>query len=116
MGDQYNVHGQAGAVGPNAHAHDMTFNQVWNQLESRMDLGKLADDLGRLREAMDREAVEPGHRLAAGAVAAAEQSAREKDGPKVMEYLKTAGKWAWSMAEKIGANLAQEALKGALGL
>jgi hypothetical protein len=116
MGDQYNVHGQAGAVGANAYAHDMTFNQVWNQLESRLDLAKLADDLGRLREAMEREAAEPGHRLAAGAVAAAEQSAREKDGPKVMEYLKAAGKWAWSIAEKIGADLAKEALKGALGL
>jgi hypothetical protein len=116
MGDQYNIYGQAGAVGRDAHAHDMTFNQIWNQLESRLDLAKLADELGRLRETMDREAVEPGHRLAAGAVAAAEQSARQKDGPRVIEYLKAAGKWAWSIAETIGADLAKEALKGALGL
>jgi hypothetical protein len=34
MGDQYNVYGQAGAVGPNAHSHDLTFNQVWKQLRT----------------------------------------------------------------------------------
>src|SRR5215469_9841391 len=28
MGDRYDVHGQAGAVGPNAHVHDVTFNQI----------------------------------------------------------------------------------------
>jgi hypothetical protein len=116
MGDQYNISGQAGAVGPGAHAHDISFTQVWNQLEGRIDLGKLAEELKRLREAMDREAAEPAQKLAAGAVAAAEQSVRQKDGPKALEYLKTAGKWAFSVAEKIGVDLAKEALKGALGL
>ncbi len=116
MGDQYNVYGQTGAVGPSAHAHDITFTQLWNQLENKVDLAKLADELGRLREAMDRQAGEPGEKLAAGAVAAAEQSARQKDGPKVVEYLKTAGKWALSIAEKIGVDVAKEVLKGALGL
>jgi hypothetical protein len=116
MGDQYNVSGQAGAVGPNAHAHDMTFTQVWNQLESKLSLADLAQELQQLREAMERSATQPVEKLATGAVAAAEESAKQKDGPKVVEYLKTAGKWALSMAEKVGLDLAQEALKGALGL
>ena len=115
MGDQYNVSGQTGAVGPQAHAHDITFTQVWKQFEGRMDLTRLADELRRLRETMERDAAEPEQKLAAGAVAAAEQSARQKDGPKVIEYLKTAGKWAFSVAEKIGVDLAKEALKGSLG-
>jgi hypothetical protein len=34
MGDQYNV-GQAGAVGPNAHAHNMVFNQIGSQIENQ---------------------------------------------------------------------------------
>jgi hypothetical protein len=34
MGDKYVV-SQAGAVGPEAHAHDMTFNQIWNQVEEK---------------------------------------------------------------------------------
>jgi hypothetical protein len=32
MGDSY-LAGQAGAIGPNAHAHDMTQGQTWNRLE-----------------------------------------------------------------------------------
>jgi hypothetical protein len=116
MGDQYNVYGPSGAVGPNAHAHDITFNQVWNQLENRVDLGILADELARLRLAMERDAVEPEQKLAVGAVAAAEQSARQNDGPKAIGYLKTAGKWALGIAEKIGVDLATDALKATLGM
>jgi hypothetical protein len=116
MGDKYDVSGQAGAVGPHAHAHDMTFTQVWNQLAAKLDLAQLANELQRLREALEREATEPAQKLAAGAVAAAEQSARQKDGPKVIEYLKTAGEWALKVSEKIGVALATAALKGALGM
>ncbi len=116
MGDQYNVQGQTGAVGPNAHVHDVSFTQAWNQIESKVDLAKLAGDLAALKAAMEGSASEPGEKFAVGAVAAAEQSALQRDGPKVMEYLKTAGKWALKVAEKIGASLATEALKSALGL
>jgi hypothetical protein len=115
MGDQYNIHGQAAAVGPDAHVHDISFNQVWNQLEGKVDLAKLADDLAVLQKEMERNATEPGEKLAVGAVAAAEQSARQKDGPKVMEYLKVAGKWALTISQKIGVSLATEALKSAIG-
>lgn len=116
MGDQYNVSGQAGAVGREAHAHDMTFTQVWNQLESKIDLAKLTEELTRLRQAMDAKAAEASDKLATGAVAAAEESARKKDGPKVIEYLKTAGKWALDVAKEIGVPVAEAAIKSALGL
>jgi hypothetical protein len=116
MGDQYNISGQAGAVGPQSHAHDMTFSQIWNQIEKNGDISRLADELRRLREAMEREAADPGHKVAVAAVEAAEHSARQKDGPKTIEFLKTAGKWALSVAEKIGVDLAKEAIKGALGI
>jgi hypothetical protein len=116
MGDQYNVSGQAGAVGRQAHSHDMTFNQIWNQLEPSVDLAKLADELRKLREAMEQSASEPSHRMAAGAIAAAEECARQEDGPKVVEYLKTGGKWALGVAEKVGVGLATAALKAAIGV
>ena len=116
MGDQYNVSGQAGAVGPQAHAHDMSFSQTWQQLQSSIDLKNLATELQRLHDAMQRDAAEPSHQLAAGAVAAAEQAARQGDGPKVIEYLKSGGKWALSVAEKIGVAVAAAAIKGSLGL
>jgi hypothetical protein len=116
MGDKYDISGQAGAVGPRAHAHDLTFNQIWNQVQNKLDLTQLANELQKLHEVLEREATEPSQKLAAGAVAAARQSARQKDGPKALEYLKTAGTWALGVAEKIGVDVATEALKGALGL
>lgn len=116
MGDQYNVSGQSGAVGPNAHAHDISFNQIWNQLSPRVDLPSLADELARLRDAMGHEAKEPEHFASAGTIAAAEASARQGNGPKTLEYLKAAGKWALGIAEKIGVDIAKEALKGAMGM
>ena len=116
MGDQYNVSGQTGAIGPNAHAHDIAFNQVWSQLQNKVDLPKLANELVKLRETMQRNATEPEHTFAIGAVTAAEQSARQNNGPKVVEYLKIAGKWTYGLAEKIGVDLAVEALKEAIGM
>jgi hypothetical protein len=116
MGDQYNNSGQAGAIGPGAHAHDMTFQQIWNQIGKQVDLTALADELAKLHAAMEREAKQPSEKFAAGAIAAAEESAKQKDGPKVMEYLKSEGKWAFSIAEQIGVDLAKEALKSSLGL
>jgi hypothetical protein len=116
MGDQYNISGQAGAVGPQAHAHDMTFNQIWQQLQGSVDLNRLAAELRELHDAMERDSVEPSHRLASGAVAAAEQSARQGDGPKALEYLKSSGKWALSVAQKIGVDVAAAVIKQSLGV
>ena len=105
----YNV-GQAGAVGPHAHAHDMTFQQI----QGGLDLPKLAEELGRLRNAMKGETT--GTRdedKAIGAVADAEEAATKGDGPAVLRYLKSAGTWGLKIAEKIGVALAIEALKNA---
>lgn len=84
VGDQYNV-GQAGAVGPNAHAHDMTFNQIGGNIERRMELSALASELMTLREAMSREAQETGHYIVLGEVAKAEEAAKANDSSKVAE-------------------------------
>jgi hypothetical protein len=116
MGDQYTNSGQAGAFGPGAHAHDMTFQQIWGQMSDKVDLTALAGELAKLRLAMESEAKQPSEKFAVGAIAAAEESAKLKDGPKVMEYLKSAGKWAFSVAEKIGVGIAMDALKSSLGI
>jgi hypothetical protein len=42
--------------------------------------------------------------------------AKEGNGPKALEYLKMAGKWALDKASKIGLSVAAAALKAALGL
>ncbi|MEN3332970.1 MAG: hypothetical protein V7641_2335 [Blastocatellia bacterium] len=115
MGDKFEISGQVGAVGPNAHAHDMTFNQIWNQLQGSIDLPKLADELSRLRQEMKKKAIEPEHDMAVSEIAKAEISAKAGEGSKTLEYLKSAGKWALDIATKIGTSLAVEALKKSLG-
>lgn len=115
MGDKYNV-GQAGAVGPNSHAHDMNFNQIWMQLDEEYDLEKLADELSILRLAMKEKSTQPDHDIAIGEVSYAENAAREGDGPKSLEHLKKAGSWAFDIATKIGVTVAATALKLSLGL
>ena len=111
--DTYNIQGQTGAVGPNAHAHDMTFQQVWSQ--SGLDLPRLAQELARLRAAMKQETEGTAEQdEAIGAVAAAEKAAARGDGPTVLRHLKAAGKWTLGIAEKIGVAVAAEAIKRAM--
>jgi uncharacterized protein YjbI with pentapeptide repeats len=110
-GDTYNISGQAGAVGPSAHAQDNTFQQI----QSGIDLPKLAEELGRLRGTMKGEATGTREQdKAIGAVADAEEAAVKGDGPAALRYLKGAGTWALGIAEKIGVNVATEALKRAI--
>jgi hypothetical protein len=70
MGDMYST-GQAGAVGPGAHARDMTFNQIWNQVEGEIDLPRLSEQLALLRQEMNKAATEPEHDVTVGAIASA---------------------------------------------
>jgi uncharacterized protein YjbI with pentapeptide repeats len=113
-GDIYNVPGQAGAVGPNAHAHDMTFNQI-QQIGSRiaesMDLAALASELETLRQALKKEAVTGEHDIAVVDISAAKRAAEARDSGKLAESLRSAGKWALDVATKIGVSLATEAIK-----
>lgn len=115
MSDTYNV-GQAGAVGPTAHAHDMTFNQVGGLIEKSMDLGQLSIELSKLRQAMTQDANDAEHYIAVGEIAKAEQAAKSKDTSKLTESLKTAGKWSLDVATKIGVSLASEAIKHSMGM
>jgi len=110
MGDTYNV-AQAGAVGPGAHAHDMAFNQVWTEPEAATDIPKLAMELFQLRHEMRKIAVEPEHDIAVSEIAKAEEAAKAGDGSKTVAHLKSAGKWAFDVATKIGTSLAVEAIK-----
>jgi hypothetical protein len=115
MGDKYTV-GQAGAVGLSSHAHDMTFNQIWNHASSSIDLSILANELTQLRTKLKEQSTEPEHDVAVGEIACAEVAANKGDGPTVMKHLAKAGKWALDVATKIGIPVAAEALKKAIGL
>jgi Pentapeptide repeats (8 copies) len=109
--DTYNIPGQAGAVGPGAQARNNTFQQV----QAGIDLPKLAEELGRLRNAMKGEATGTREQdKAIGTVADAEEAATRGDGPAALQYLKSAGEWTFGIAEKIGVGVAVEALKRAM--
>jgi len=115
MGDKYDV-GQAGAVGPGSHAHDMNFNQIWNQVKGDLCLSQLVEELSRLREALLEEAKNPEQYTEIGAVASAEIEAKNGQGSKVLEYLSKTGKWVLDVATKIGTTLAAAAIKESLGI
>jgi hypothetical protein len=110
-GDTYNISGQAGAVGPHAHAHDNTIQKV----QGNGNLASLAKEFDQLRAAMKQEPEGPPEQdVAIGAVAAAQNAAKQGDGLAIPHCLKSAGSWALAIAEKIGVPLAVEALKKAL--
>lgn len=115
MGDKYTV-GQAGAVGPHSHAHDINFNQVWNQTSDHIDLSTLARELADLRQALKIEASEAEHDAVIGTIASAEIEAKRHDGPKALEYLSKASQWALDIASKIGVTVASSAIKKSLGI
>ena len=111
-GDTINIHGQVGAVGRGARAEHITFQLVQS---GGIDLPKLAEELGRLREAMKGEATGTREQdKAIGAVADAEEAAAKGDGSAAVQYLKSTGKWTLGIAEKIGVALLTETLKKAM--
>jgi hypothetical protein len=111
-GDTFNTTaGQIGAVGPDAHVHDNTFQQI----QGGLDLPRLAEELARLRTVMeDQAAGKPEQDKALDAIVAAEKAAIQGDGLAVLKHLKRAGRWALDVAEKIGVAVAVEALKRAM--
>ena len=114
MGDKYEA-GQAGAMGPNSHAHDMTFNQLWNEAKDQLDLEQLSEQLGKLRTEMSKEAKSVNDFAEIGHVANAEIEAQNGNGSKALSALSNAGKWTLKIAEKISAAVATEAIKKACG-
>lgn len=117
MRDKYENSGQAGAIGPHSRAHDIQFlQQTWDQMGAGADPAILSDELGRLLVAMKADAVEPEQFEALTAVSRAKVAAEGGDGPGALAMLKSAGKWAAEVANKIGTALATEAIKKSLNL
>ncbi len=116
MGDQYNVTGQVGAIGPNAKAENNTFNQALQQAASNIDLSALALELASLRSTLRQQATEIEHDQAVACIGAAESAAKKQDGAGALEHLKSAGKWAFDVATKVGTAVAAKAMQTAMGL
>jgi hypothetical protein len=118
---EYHV-GQAAAVGPNAHAHDMIFTQEIGVATSIPDPVILAAELERLRLYLRSRATEPEHDAALGILAQAELKAKDGDGEgaakelAALKRLRSAGRWVFTTATAIGTGVAAAVLKNALGL
>jgi hypothetical protein len=116
MGDKYVTSGQVGAVGPGAHSHDMQFQQIWNQVQGQIELPGLANELEKLKHKLKEESETEEQFEATKNIAAAETAAKAGNGPKVIEYLKKAGSWAFDTATKIGTSVAAEVIKKSMYL
>lgn len=113
--DTYTIHGPSGAIGRHSHAHDMTLQQVWDQ--SGIDLPQLARELASLLAAMKQETAGTAEQAnEIDAVDAAEKAAAAGEGPTALGYLKTAGKWALGVAEKVGVAVAAKAIQNTMGM
>lgn len=116
MRDKYEA-SQAGAQGPHSHAHDMTFNQLWNRYKEDVNLATLANELELFRRKITTKAddsVEAA--IAGGEIAKAELAAKQNDGPSVMQHLKSAGNWALDFATSVGSSLVAEVIKKSMGM
>jgi hypothetical protein len=114
MGDQYIVD-QAGAVGPNATASGITFNQLNNSLPTNTNFDQLANELNDLRLLLLTKASNADHYKAIGYVAKAEEGAKEKNGNKVAKSLLSAGKWVLDAAKEIATEVLGEVIKKQIG-
>jgi tetratricopeptide (TPR) repeat protein len=81
-----------------------------------VDLSVLREELSMLQTALVREASEPDHYHALAEIESAKQSAGSEDEGQVAAHLKKAGRWALDTAVRIGAPVAEAALRAALQL
>jgi hypothetical protein len=93
----------------------INYQSQWNEVNNN-DTSNLANELNELFEVLKQRATEGSHYIAIGEVFKAAEAAKAEDGSKVMECLKSAGKWAWEIANDIGKKVAADALKIALGI
>jgi AbiTii len=113
-GDTYINHGQAGSIGANSQASNMSFQQVWLQNKESIDLKALAEELFTLRTAMKDQAEDSSQDRAVAEISSAQEAAKIDDGTAVIKHLKKAGQWALDVASKIGVSLAADTIKKAL--
>ncbi len=117
MGDQINLTGsQVGAIGDQNVVSGNTFQQLWQQHGSEIDLAQLAEELSRVRAGLQAEAATAEDAAVVGEVAQAEIAARKGDGPGTLERLKTVGAAVLRKAQEIGTTVLADLLKQTLGV
>jgi hypothetical protein len=112
----YNIH----VSGENARVNiNSTDNSTNNVLKQSANLGAVADELKKLREALLPKATDAEHYTAIGAISSAETAARAGEGAKAegaLSALGSAGKWVFGVAQQIGVATVAAIIKAHLGL
>jgi hypothetical protein len=114
MGDQVNIEN----VGIYTHNGPVTGNTVnqSNTLPADTDYAALANELQLFRKALVGMAKLPGHSAAITAVANAQLAAEDKNGGKVVSYLRSAGEWVWKQAKEIVPGIVAKIIKAHFGV
>ncbi|MGB7439863.1 MAG: hypothetical protein WA919_02250 [Coleofasciculaceae cyanobacterium] len=84
--------------------------------EADSDLDSLAEELGQLKQEMQKNAVTSEQEDAIDEIATAEMAAQRNDASRTFKRLKKAGKWALESADELELSLAAASLRTALGL
>lgn len=114
-GDVYIIQ-QAGAVGPNARAQDVSLEHIGTLISKDIDLQTLAVELADLQEIAKKQGDHKEKQREFGSLASAEEAAKERNGIGVVEHLRIAGKWGLNIANGAGCSLAATAIAKAIGL
>ncbi len=109
-----NSPGSSLAQGTSAKSSSNSNNVVSSSGISGVDLKILVSDLDQLRVGMRAVAQELEHDEAVTAVGKALKAAEIGDEKSVAGHLKTAGKWALGIAEKLALSIATEAIKDSM--
>lgn len=112
--DQYNIYGQAAAVGPSSTALRNTLHQTPTNTPTYLNMRDLALDLKILAKAMEVQATQPQHLVAISKILSAEQAAISNDETLTLLNLKLAGEWPLEIASKTNRNTASRAILIAL--
>jgi len=92
------------------------FIDGWNNLKSGIDLKQLAEELARIREQSEQSICSPEGESAKEQIRAAEEAAKQGNGPRTLMALAAAGKVALEFAIHTGAILAAEVIRQAIGM
>jgi hypothetical protein len=103
---------QAGTVGPNSKSIN---TRISKNIHKQIGMDRLSKELTKLYKAMKVIDKYNKHTESIVNVEKAKRAALSKSKPKVIKYLKAAGKWALDTATKIGVPVAIELLKQSNG-
>lgn len=114
-GDTINNSGQIASTGRNSDVHDNTFILGDNRL-NEINLAALSEELAALRAELRKEVPNPTAEQDSelGALAQAEVEAKNGNQAGTLQHLRRTGKWALTVAERIGVALVAAILKDSI--